>query len=161
MELPSGVAYRLAWRDISERRAVEQLQREFIAMINHDLLNPITAIGLHAELLQFTQSYSAQAVDNILDAARRLERLVNDLLDVSRLETGRLRISRSRVDLAAVVQQCAEQVAITAPHHQVIAELDPTRAGLVGSDAARTGLPEPADERRHYLLGHHGAGSAV
>jgi PAS domain S-box-containing protein len=51
VELPDGLAYRLALRDISERRLLERLQREFIAMINHDLLNPVTAIGLHAELL--------------------------------------------------------------------------------------------------------------
>jgi protein-histidine pros-kinase len=118
------IAFLAINRDITERRAAEQLQREFIAMINHDLLNPVTAIGLHAELLQATESYSPRSVANILDAARRLERLVNDLLDVSRLETGRLRISRARVDLAELVKRCAEQVAVTSQDHTIITDLE-------------------------------------
>ena len=47
-------------RDVSERRALERQQREFIAMVSHELMNPVTGIGLQAELLQMTASYSAR-----------------------------------------------------------------------------------------------------
>lgn len=113
-------------RDISERKALERLQREFIAMVNHDLMNPISAIGLHAELLQLTESYNPRSVENIMAAARRLERLVNDLLDVSRLETGHLQLRRTQVDLPELVNGCADQVAITAADHQIVTEIAAT-----------------------------------
>jgi PAS domain S-box-containing protein len=116
-------------RDISERKALERQQREFIAMVNHDLMNPITAIGLHAELLQLTESYVPRSVENIMAAARRLERLVGDLLDVSRLETGHLQLRRTQVDLAKLVKECADQVAITAGDHEIGTDIEASPLG--------------------------------
>jgi two-component system, OmpR family, phosphate regulon sensor histidine kinase PhoR len=109
-------------RDVSERRALERLQREFIAMVSHELMNPVTGIGLHAELLQMTGSYSESAVGGIMTSARRLERLIGDLLDVSRLEMGRLKLQPKRTELTALVRQAAEQAAVTTQRHSIRVE---------------------------------------
>jgi protein-histidine pros-kinase len=106
-------------RDVSERRALERQQREFIAMVSHELMNPVTGIGLQAELLQMTASYSASAVNSIMVSARRLERLIGDLLDVSRLEARRLRLQPRQVDPVELIQASIAQV-----------QLDPQRVEL-------------------------------
>jgi PAS domain S-box-containing protein len=106
-------------RDITARRTLERQQREFIAMVGHDLMNPVTGIGLHAELLQMTGAYSAKAVDGILVAARRLERLVNDLLDLSRLETGRLNLQLRQIDLVPLVRACVDLAQASTDQHLV------------------------------------------
>jgi signal transduction histidine kinase len=106
VQLPGGAAYVAAARDISERRALERLQREFIAMVSHELMNPVTGIGLNAELLRLTETYSERAVEGITASARRLERLIGDLLDVSRLSSGRLLLRPSQVDLVEVARRC-------------------------------------------------------
>jgi signal transduction histidine kinase len=106
-------------RDVSERRAVERQQREFIAMVSHELMNPVTGIGLHAELLQMTESYSEPAVNGIMISARRLERLIGDLLDVSRLEAGRLKLQPRWVDLVALARTAIGNAQASTKQHQI------------------------------------------
>jgi protein-histidine pros-kinase len=124
VQLPSGAAYVAAAHDISERRALERLQREFIAMVSHELMNPVTGIGLNAELLRLTETYSERAVDGITASARRLERLIGDLLDVSRLSSGRLLLRPSRVDLVEVARRCAAQTQTAGQAGRVRVETD-------------------------------------
>jgi PAS domain S-box-containing protein len=106
-------------RSNRERRELERLRREFFAMVNHDLMNPVTAIGLHAQILQMTEQYSERSVQSILDSARRLERLVGDLLDISRLETGRLKLSPAEIDLSELLRRCVEQSRVTTEEHEL------------------------------------------
>jgi signal transduction histidine kinase len=87
----------------------------FIALAAHELRTPLTALKGYAELMRRRGAYEPKAVDTILERAALLERLVSDLLDVSRLQTGRLQLQHARVDLAALAQVCAEQ-ASTARH---------------------------------------------
>ncbi len=105
-------------RDASDRRAVEQLQREFIAMIAHDLKTPLTSIGGYAQLMQRRRAYDPGAAATILSQTRRLERLLSDLLDAAQMETGRLKLRRAPVDLAALARACVEDVRATTGAHQ-------------------------------------------
>ncbi|MFN8525731.1 MAG: PAS domain S-box protein [Chloroflexota bacterium] len=106
-------------RDVTERRAAERLQQEFVAMVSHELMNPITAIGLHTQLLDLTQSYSGETTTHITTAARQLERLVGDLLDASRIQVGRLDIRPASLDLVSLARGAAEQAQLSAPRHRV------------------------------------------
>ncbi|HEY7061971.1 MAG TPA: GAF domain-containing protein [Chloroflexota bacterium] len=117
-------------RDTSERRAVERLQREFIAMIAHDLKTPLTSIGGYAQLMQRRQAYDQGAATTILSQTRRLERLLSDLLDAAQLETGRLKLRRAPVDLGALVRACVEDVRAAAPAHAF--RVDASAAPLEG-----------------------------
>jgi PAS domain S-box-containing protein len=109
-------------RDASERRALERLQREFIAMVAHDLKTPLTSIGGYAQLMQRRQTYDQGATTTILSQTRRLERLLSDLLDAAQVETGRLKLRRARVELAALVRACVEDVRATTQEHQLRVE---------------------------------------
>ena len=122
VELPGDTVYVSVWRDISERRALEQLQREVLAMVTHDLKTPLTSIKAMAQLMQRRGVYREQSVTNIVAQAERLERLVNDLLDVSRLETGRLELQRETVDLVAVVRETVEAARALSPAHRISVE---------------------------------------
>jgi signal transduction histidine kinase len=99
----------------------------FIALAAHELRTPLTALKGYGELMQRRGVYNARALDTMLDKARLLERLVNDLLDVSRLQTGRLRLQRGPVDLAAVARACAEQAAT--PDHPMRVHAPASLAG--------------------------------
>jgi signal transduction histidine kinase len=116
---------------MTSRRALERAQREFIATISHELMNPLTGIGLNAEILKLTERYSETAVDAIMSAARQQQRLIEDLLDVSRIESGRLRLRLGQVDLTELARSCLA-------HHQSLTEkhalrLDAPAAMLIGT----------------------------
>jgi len=117
-------------RDISERRALERMEREFVGLVSHELMNPITALALQAELMQMTGAYSEKAVGAILGQAKQLERLVGDLLDVSRLAAGRLRLRPVETDLVALARTAAEEAQLLSPGHHV--RLHAPRWPLVG-----------------------------
>ena len=121
IRLPAGVVYVSAVRDISERRALEQLQREFIAMVTHELRTPVTAIKGFAQLMQ-RRGARAEMVDVIAAEADRLQRLVGDLLDVSRLDARQLELRRSSVDLAATARAVADQATVLSEEHAVVVD---------------------------------------
>ena len=96
-------------RDISERRALERLQQDFLAMVSHELRNPLTSVKGLAQLMQRRGVYNPRAVDGIIAQTNHLDRLVGDLLDVARLEAGRLELYREPLDLVALVAESVDQ----------------------------------------------------
>jgi PAS domain S-box-containing protein len=136
VELPNGRTYVSAMRDIGERRALERLQQELLATVTHDLKNPLAGISGHAQLLQRRQAYTERSVLAILSETRRLGRLIDDLLDVTRAETGQLRLTCDWDDLLVTVQAAVEaaqgvsnihQVELTAPEGPLIVFFDRDR----------------------------------
>lgn len=97
-------------------RALESAARrkdEFLAMLAHELRNPLAPIRNAGELLARTlppNSEGQVAVGMIRRQAKQLTQLVDDLLDVARITQGRIELSRSPIDLAAVVAQAMETV---------------------------------------------------
>jgi len=136
VELPGGRIYVSAMRDIGERRALERLQQELLATVTHDLKNPLAGISGHAQLLQRRQEYTERSVLAILSETRRLGRLIDDLLDVTRAETGQLRLTCDWDDLLVTVQAAVEaaqgvsnihQVELSAPEDPLIVFFDRDR----------------------------------
>ncbi len=119
------------FRDISAPvRAREQLQAadrqkdEFLAMLAHELRNPLAPIYSASELLSRTLSAQPQAqaaIATIKRQAAQLTRLVDDLLDVSRITQGHVDLKRTTLDLASVIAQALETVEplIREKHHEV------------------------------------------
>jgi len=134
--LPTGTLYLSALRDISERRALERMQREFITMVTHELRNPLASIKGYAELMQRRGAYSEAAVDTIVTQAKQLERLIKDLLDVSRLQVGQLKLQPGETDLVALARAAAAQaqtlthvhtIRVVAPEPPLVGRWDATR----------------------------------
>ncbi|MDQ6603770.1 MAG: PAS domain S-box protein [Chloroflexota bacterium] len=121
--LPTGPVYLGTWRDISARRAQEQMQRDFISMITHELRNPLTSLKGYAQLMQRRTSYDGRGMEVIVSQANLLERLVDDLRDVARLDSRRLDLNRSEVDLVALARRSFEQARALVKGHRLLADL--------------------------------------
>jgi signal transduction histidine kinase/ActR/RegA family two-component response regulator len=122
---------------IEEREKTEETLRdadrrkdEFLATLAHELRNPLAPISNAAQLLHYrmpADSPLQRASDVIERQIRHLARLVEDLLDVSRITRGKIELRRSPVDLAAVVLNAVEtsQPLITDRGHEFTLELPP------------------------------------
>lgn len=91
-------------RDISERKRIERLKNEFVAMVSHELRTPLTSISGALTLLSsgMLGDFSGNA-KNMLSVAekncQRLIRLINDILDIEKIEAGRIKLDNTKIDL--------------------------------------------------------------
>jgi two-component system, OmpR family, phosphate regulon sensor histidine kinase PhoR len=80
----------LVLSDVTDVRRLETIRRDFVANVSHELKTPLTAIAGYAETLasESTDPQATGFAQTIVDNARRMQRLVDDLLDLSRIESG-------------------------------------------------------------------------
>ena len=105
--LPDGGSL-LVLRDISQLRRLETVRRDFVANVSHELKTPLTAIAGYAETLATEAtpgSNAAQFAATIVAHARRMQRLVEDLLDLSRIESGGWQPDPTPLDIAAAARE--------------------------------------------------------
>ena len=99
--------------DVTERLMMEERQRNFIAVLGHELRNPLTSITLATDLIA-AQKTKMPAIQEELDVighqAGNMARLLRDLLDVSRLERGRLELEIEEVDLAKLINDAVYSI---------------------------------------------------
>ena len=105
--LPDDIGGVLAvFVDVTELRRLESMRRDFVGNVSHELRTPITAVRSAAETLRIALESGPQAsatfVDIIERNAERLHRLVEDLLDLSRIESREFRLNLETVDVRAV-----------------------------------------------------------
>ncbi|MBK1784611.1 GAF domain-containing sensor histidine kinase [Prauserella cavernicola] len=105
-------------------REAEVVKRDFVALVSHELRTPLTSVHGSLELLASGRfgTPSAQANQLLRIAVRntdRLVRLANDVLDLSRVQSGQLRLRLTDVDLAEVLDSAVGAVAGTAQRHDV------------------------------------------
>ena len=81
---------------------------EVLGIVSHDLRNPLASISLHTEALLDDAQPREKSAHAIARAARRMDRLIDDLLDVTRLEGGRLELDRHHIPTAALVREAAD-----------------------------------------------------
>ena len=105
--LPSGGAV-LVLHDLTPLRRLETVRRDFVANVSHELKTPLTSISGYAETLIDHRPDAATAdrfLGVILDNAKRMQRLVDSLLDLSRIESGSWRPRAERLDAVAVARE--------------------------------------------------------
>src|SRR5690606_19065774 len=108
----------------------ERRRNEFLAMLAHELRNPLAPIRSASELLAYvdanpmTLGHAREIIDRQLG---QLVRLVDDLLDASRLSRGTLELKRSPVDVRAAIANAVESVRplIDASHHELDVRMPP------------------------------------
>ena len=111
--LPNGGAV-LVLHDQTEVRRLEAVRRDFVANVSHELKTPLTSISGYAETLLAERPDEAterQFLETILANAHRMQRLVDDLLDLSRIESGRWQPELAAVDLAELAGEVWTDVA--------------------------------------------------
>jgi len=126
-------------RQYEARRAIEQRDR-FLAMLGHELRNPLAAILLASESLKLSREAPSLASKHaIIDRqARHLARLVDDLLDVSRVTSGKIALRRTRVDLEQLLRRCAQSVEGIARGHAIEVIREPGATSIaVDGDVVR------------------------
>ena len=124
-----------------EAENANRMKDEFLAMLSHELRTPLSAIAGWAHILReggLEPADSARAIEVIDRNAKVQGQLISDILDVSRIISGKLRLEKKAVAAAAVVEAAIDTVRPTAEAKQVRLEasLDP-EAGLVWADPDR------------------------
>jgi PAS domain S-box-containing protein len=111
--------------DNSASRELEQRKDDFISMASHELKNPLAALKLQTSWLyrQLTrQGISAPALSDMQRSINTLTRLVEELLDVSKIQAGVLLYRQEMVDLDALLREIADTMQQTHPSHRILVE---------------------------------------
>ncbi|MGJ7917947.1 ATP-binding protein [Massilia sp. LXY-6] len=126
-------------RSLAERelRAADQRKDEFLAMLAHELRNPLAPISTGAHLLKLLHSDNSQITQTCSIIVRQVDHmtsLVDDLLDVSRVTRGLVSLSTQVLDLRRVIDDAAEQIRplVTARRHRLVIDLPPAPAHVKG-----------------------------
>ncbi len=115
-------------QDVTALKAAERLKDEFIGIAAHELRNPLAALKGFAEMLAIQTArgkgpeladWQLEAVEAIDQAATRLAELTDDLLDVTRLQAGRMELRIEPNDIAALARRVATRAQVTAPNHVI------------------------------------------
>src|SRR5262249_2312222 len=125
----------------SEAERIGRMKDEFLATLSHELRTPLNAILGWSQLLQHdppTEAMLTEGLEVIERNARVQTQLINDLLDMSRIISGKLRLDVQQVDLAAVISAAIDSVRPSAEFKQIHFHkmLDP-QAGPVSGDPSR------------------------
>ena len=100
-------------RMATELESLERLRRDLVANVSHELKTPISALRAHLEnLLDGVEEPKRDTLQVMLEQSERLTRLVEELLDLSRLESGDVTLTMEPVALAPLVRQVAREIQI-------------------------------------------------
>ena len=113
---------------------------EFLAVVSHELRTPLTPILGWLDLLRspgIDDAMRAQAFDVIERNARAQAQLVNDILDVSRITSGKLRLELKPLDLTALVRGAVQSLSVIANEKGVELQLELEEVGQANADASR------------------------
>ena len=126
-------------RAANERlRELDRLKDEFVAMVSHELRTPLTSIRAFAEILRdsgtLPEEKRVHFLNVVVKESQRLSRLIEEILDLARLESGRLTLNPQRLDLVELTRHSVDAV-----HHMqkdrgvaLEVEIEPEAAAVVG-----------------------------
>ena len=139
--LRSGQGAVVVMHDVTEIRRLERIRRDFVANVSHELRTPVSIIRLNAETLLDGALERPEIARKFLEAqmrnADRLAALVNDLLEISRIEAGTYEIHLDFIPIAPIVQRIVESVEQIAAEKQLKIRCDvPAELCALGDDHA-------------------------
>ncbi|HSD91353.1 MAG TPA: PAS domain S-box protein [Kofleriaceae bacterium] len=107
--------------DVSERRETERLREEWIAVVAHDLRQPLNTILLWADRLAslVKDEKPRAAIERVRRGAWRLNRMIHDLLDAARLQANQLSVEPRAVDAVAIARATIDNAHLTNPEAQI------------------------------------------
>jgi signal transduction histidine kinase len=136
---PAGTVV-LTLRDVTQERALARTRRELVANVSHELKTPVAAIRGFLELME-DDSMPAEARQEFLGLmnaeAARLQRLVDEQLQLARLDSGGLPLERQHIDLASVVRDAARPRAVLAAREGVDLRVEAPGPVPMDGDPAR------------------------
>lgn len=96
----------LIFRDVTDLRQLEQMRKEYVSLVSHDLRAPLATLQGYAQMLiKFADRPDKvrSSAETMLVSARRMNAMIQDLVDISRLESGQLKLDLAPVDVASFV----------------------------------------------------------
>jgi two-component system sensor histidine kinase SenX3 len=121
--------------DVSERRRLEAVRRDFVANVSHELKSPVGALGILAEAMQLEDepAVSRRLAERMQTEAFRVARIIDDLLDLSRIESEEAP-QREPIAVHTFVAQAVERMRPVADHRGITLALSegPRRLSVVG-----------------------------
>ena len=138
-------------RQAEDLRAQDQNRERFLAALGHELRNPMAAIKNSIDVITPTDGKSVSALGILERQAAQMQRLINDILDVTRINRGTMRLNLTRFDLKDCVAAAVESVRGQAytkglaleselPQDPIIVEGDPERIGQILDNLLRNAL---------------------
>ncbi len=122
-----AVGMLIVFRDVSEEHLARQAGADFVAQVSHELKTPLTTITTFSELLlgyaKLSDQDRVEAVNTIHSEVGRTAQLIDNLLNISKLEAGILPIERQRVKIQELLQEIADSMSKSARTRQVEVEL--------------------------------------
>jgi signal transduction histidine kinase len=111
-------------RDITHFRTADEIKSTFISIVSHELRTPVTLIKGYASTLRrddakWDKHTISDSLTVIEEEADRLSKMIDDLLDASRLQAGGLSLSRGDVSLPSLAKRVAEKLATQSSHHTI------------------------------------------
>jgi two-component system, OmpR family, phosphate regulon sensor histidine kinase PhoR len=143
-------------QDLTEIRRVDQMRRDFVANVSHELRTPIATLRALAETLILRGRRHPEILDEYVDRingeVRRLGELVEDLLTLSRIESGRWELRPEEVEPEAVMREVIERFQLSADSRGVTLLAQPGRTPSVHADrsAVQTALGNLVDNALKY-----------
>jgi two-component system phosphate regulon sensor histidine kinase PhoR len=132
----------LVFHDITELRRLEKIRQDFVANVSHELRTPISSIKGYAETLLDgaldDKDHVKEFIGIILQDSNRLASLINDLLDLSKIESGKMKIAFLPQDAASLIKRAAAIMDHQAKDKSVALKLDiPGVLPKIKADEAR------------------------
>ena len=128
-------------RDITHFRTADEIKATFISIVSHELRTPVALIKGYASTLRrddakWDKHTISDSLAVIEEEADRLSKMIDDLLDASRLQAGGLSLSRGDVSLPALVKRVAEKFTAQSSQHKILTDF-PDRFPIILADETR------------------------
>lgn len=134
VELAGATRFLAVLRDVTERKEIERMKTEFVSTVSHELRTPLTSIagslglikgGVAGEL----PDRALRLVEIAQSNSQRLVRLINDMLDIEKIESGRIAFNIQTLDVARLIDQAVQANQGFAEEHKARIAVDPVPAG--------------------------------
>ncbi len=139
VEFPGGTVY--AFRDVTAEQRLEEVRSDLIATVSHEIRTPVAAVyGAARTLLRddLSEEVTERLVEILASESERLAALVSEILLAGSIDSDRIAIARTEIDLAETVVRAVESAGLARGGAQVTLELPPTPARAV-ADPDRVG----------------------
>ncbi len=154
--LPTSIGVVAVLNDITSHKQVEKLKDEFVSVVSHELRTPLTAIKGYSQHLMrrierrlhrthqeqpqlnvnnLPESLDLRSLAIVQSQAEHLERLVNDLLDLSRVQWGRLNLTFTSFHLVDVLADCVRSAQASAEQHTIYLDIQLLDTKIVADQA--------------------------
>lgn len=123
------------FKDITERQIIERMKDEFVSVVSHELRTPLTSISsavgmLSSKRIDARSTKGQRLLEIAFDNSNRLVRLINDILDLERIKSGKVTMIKSTYDVGDIMRDAVESVQSIADKADINLNLIPLQAKL-------------------------------